>query len=300
VTHRHLICCCAAACLALAVPASSMAADAAGWKPATLSDSQPDVHGFWRPERGGTYSLLLGRVWGGGTAEILRIRELEAEGKPLPNWPSRIVDPADGQIPYQPWARAKQKQIEANVDHPTKQEHLDPQERCFPDGPVRAALLTGMQIEQYPGYVVLSQEANHTFRVIPLDGRHHAPEGVTLWMGDSRGHWEGNTLVVDVTNNNSKGRLDRSGNFASDKVHITERYIFGDKDSFEYRVTFDDPSIYTRPWTLSAKFLRDRIDDPGYEAWEQECQEHENNTTALSKLIDAAGGSQELKTEGKP
>ena len=75
-------------------------------------------------------------------------------------------------------------------------------------------------------------------------------------MGDSRGHWEGNTLVVDVTNNNSKGRLSRAGDFASDKLHVTERFEFLDADHMQYRAVFDDPSTYTRPWTFGFDMKR--------------------------------------------
>jgi hypothetical protein len=273
-----------------AQPAQAAAADApaatAAWTPTRLADGQPDAQGFWRPERAGTYSLLLGHVWGGGVAEVLRERELAQAGKPLPYWPSRIIDPADGQIPYQAWARAKQKDVETNVDHPKRQEHLDPQERCFPDGPVRAQIWAGVEIQQFPGYVVLRQEGNHTWRVVPLDGRPHAPGAIKLWMSDSRGHWEGRTLVIDVTNSNSKGRLDHLGDFASDQVHITERYTFNDDKSFDYRATFVDPTVYTRPWTLAVKFLRAHTDEPGYEAWEQECQEHEKNSADY--IVNAA------------
>lgn len=275
-------------CFALVWCACGVALAADIPAPSKRPDGQPDVQGFWRAERSGTYSLLMGSIWGAGVNEIVANEQLKAEGKPLPSWPSRIIDPADGQIPYQPWARARQQELQAHMENPTRQRHLDPQARCFPNGPIRAPFLDGVQIQQFSGYVVLSHEQNHLYRVVPLDGRPHVPAGVKLWMGDSRGHWEGNTLVIDVTNVNGKARLDQVGNFVSDQVHITQRFIFSDANTFEYRVTVEDPTVFTRPWTLSAKFLRTHIDDPGYEPWEQECQEHEENASALARAIERA------------
>ncbi len=239
-------------------PTASPAGQA--WTPAKLPDGQPDVQGYWTaggtvvvggkavPTRGGTYSITGGPLGGGGEAEVLDNAKLLKEGKPLPSWPSKVVDPEDGQIPYQPWARARQKYIEANVDHPTKQEHLDPQERCFLDGPIRDTFHYEFKIEQYPGYVLILHDG---YRWIPLDNRAHPSQAIKLWNSDSRGHWEGNTLVVDVANSNSKSRLDRSGNFASDKVHIVERYIFNEPNAFTYEATVEDPSVYTRPWKVA-------------------------------------------------
>jgi len=278
------------------VPASAPAAQTA-WSPSLLPDGQPDVRGFYGPQKQGTYSLT--HPSNGGEGEVIRDHELALAGKPIPTWPSRIVDPADGEIPYQPWARAKQKYIEANIDYPTKQEHLDPQQRCFPDGPVRAPIWTGFEIQQYPGYVLIIQDQNHTFRVIPLDGRAHPSQDIKLWMGNSRGHWEGNTLVVDVQNENSKGRLDNIGDFSSDKVHIVERYTFNDPKSFDYRATFDHPSVYTRPWTLNVKYVRQHLDDPAYEPWEAACQEGERNT-ADSLLTEKQAAAARKKDAAKP
>ena len=118
------------------------------------------------------------------------------------------------------------------------------------------------------------------FRLIPLDNRPHVGANLKLWMGDSRGHWEGNTLVVDVTNNNSKGRLSRAGDFASDKLHVTERFEFLDADHMKYSAIFDDPSTYTRPWTFGFDMKRAIFgesnptkDDTHYEQWEEACYE---------------------------
>jgi len=240
---------------------------------ARTPDGQPDVQGFWAAEVGGTYSLVNPRRGGGRLREEL----LERQGKKPPTKQSRVVDSADGQIPYQPWARAKQKDIEDHIDSPTKQEYIDPQARCLPDGAIRSIFWSGYEVLQYPGYFVFVYDQNHPFRIIPLDGRPHIPEEVKLWMSDSRGHWEGNTLVVDVTNTNSKSRLDNEGDFASDKVHIVERFTFTDANTMDYRATIEDPSVYTRPWTIAARMVRAHREEPDYEQWEDACHEGERN-----------------------
>jgi hypothetical protein len=96
-------------------------------------------------------------------------------------------------------------------------------------------------------------------------------------MGDSRGHWEGNTLVVDVTSYNGKSRLSNVGDFASDKAHIVERYTFVDNKTLKYEAAIDDPSVYTRPWTLTSPFHRGHVKERGYEQWEEACHEGERN-----------------------
>ncbi len=248
-------------------------------------DGQPDVQGFWAAEVGGTYSLVNPRRGGGRLREQL----LEREGKKPPTKQSRISDPADGQIPYQPWARAKQQGIQANIDRPARQEYIDPQARCLPDGPVRSIFWSAYQILQFPGYVVFAYEQNHPYRIIPLDGRPHPSQDVKLWMGDSRGHWEGNTLVVDVANNNSKSRLDNEGDFASDKLRIVERYTFVDAKTMEYQATLEDPSVYTRPWTIRARMLRTHLKDADYEQWEDACREGEKNADASLQSAQNGG-----------
>jgi hypothetical protein len=99
-------------------------------------------------------------------------------------------------------------------------------------------------------------------------------------MGDSRGHWEGTTLVVDVTNQNSKGRLDMVGNFSSDSVHVVERFAFVDAGTLDYRATIEDPTVYTRPWTIDSRFVRGRREQ-GIEYWEDACHEGERSADAM-------------------
>ena len=164
--------------------------------------------------------------------------------------PSRVSDPPDGQMPFQPWARAKQQEFLKYLNNPIKPEYVEPFARCAPGGPTKSFEWHGYEIRQFPGYVVFLFDSGN--RVIYLDGRPHLPENLKLWNGDSRGHWEGNTLVVDTTNNNSKARFGRSGEFVSENATIVERFIFDPNgDRFTYDATYTDPTVLTRPFTIT-------------------------------------------------
>jgi hypothetical protein len=106
-----------------------------------------------------------------------------------------------------------------------------------------------LQILQPPGYVVLLFE-RMSWRIIPLDGRAHIADNIRLWQGDSVGHWEGDTLVVDTTNMNGKTWLNEVGDVVSYTEHIVERFTPTDAAKINYRATVTDPVVYTRPWTI--------------------------------------------------
>jgi hypothetical protein len=252
--------------------------------PGHRPDGQPDVRGVWITAVYGM-SCLKDPTRGVGCFE-------DHDGPPTPNRTprkaaaSRIVDTPDGEIPYQPWARKRQQYLLANYFEPTKPEFLDPQQLCLPLGPVRQFTWHDVQIIQYDGYVIFEHEGGHVYQIIPVDGRPHAVANVKLWMGDSRGHWEGNSLVIDVTNNNSKGRLSRAGDFASEGVHNTVRIKFLDAHNARYEAVFDDPSVYTRPWTfgfdlklgvMGGEGADANHNDATYEQWEEACTEGMNN-----------------------
>jgi hypothetical protein len=273
-----------ASCVVTAVVALSAATPSGQqpWQPALLSDGQPDVQGDWDPENTGTFDLTDPRAGGGRLDEILRER---SGVKRVPK-PSRVVDPPDGKIPYQPWAAARQQVLADHADTPTAPEHIDPQARCLPGGVPREMFHSQVRILQSPGYVVILYAQNHVYRIIPLDGRPHVGTHARLWMGDSRGHWEDTTLVVDVTNQNSKGRLDMVGNFASDAVHVVERFAFVDANTLNYRATIEDPTVYTRPWTIASRFVHGRRGQ-GEEYWEDACHEGERSADAMIIHPDA-------------
>ena len=136
---------------------------------------------------------------------------------------------------------------------------LSPWTRCISRGwnGIGSWYSSNYQIFQTPGYVVVFQELIHEPRIIPLDGRPHLPPSVTQWMGDSRGRWEGDTLVVETTNFDPKTSYQGS----RDTLHLTERYTRVDADTIDYRFTVDDPRTFTRPWTVSRPMNRisDRV-----------------------------------------
>jgi hypothetical protein len=142
------------------------------------------------------------------------------------------------------------KEFQANFWNPIKSQYIEPLERCFPAGIPKSLYFLGYEIGQYPGYVVFYFDTGT--RIIYLDGRPHLPENIKLWNGDSRGHWEGNTLVVDVRNQNGKSLFGRSGEFISENGTIQERYIFAnDGTRYTYKALITDPTVYTRPFTVT-------------------------------------------------
>jgi hypothetical protein len=192
--------------------------------------------------------------------------------------PSRTDSP-DGSIPFQPWARAKKiEYIKGQVGDPrgaASIDVLDPILRCLPAAPPRGTIgvyaYNGVQFLQPPGHVVIVTEWNHQARIIPLDGRPHLSKNVKLWTGDSRGRWEGNTLVVDVTNTNGRSWMDQTGSFYSDALHVVERFTIVDKDRMQYEATIEDSNVYTRPWKFYATF--NRAEQSDYELFEYACAE---------------------------
>jgi len=235
------------------------------WPPEHLADGQPDVQGIWSAVSGGSTSLTNPIS---GQADFDRkITGVE------PHVPSRIIDPPDGQIPYQPWAAAKQKQQASDYDHPTRPEHIDTQHRCLISGVPRLYyIVPAFKIIQPRGSLVFIWDEYHAYRVIPLDGHPHVGRSLKLWMGDARGHWEGNTLAIDTTN--LKGaRLTYIGDFHSDNAHVVERLTFVDANTMRYEATIDDPTVFTRPWTLRVAERR----RPDVEMWESACYEGNMN-----------------------
>ena len=223
-------------------------AKAKSFNPPRTPDGKPDFQGFW--------SRIVAR-------NMENIEE-HPQGMDGSGGKSLIVDPPTGRIPYQPWAAAR------------AQEHfgtyINPVQLCFPDAPPKQAYGAGShRIVQTPDHVLFFSEFSHTFRVIPTDGRPHLGPDIPLYMGDSRGRWEGNTLVVDVTGQRDRVWLDHVGNFYSDGVHVVERWTMFDANAVHYQVTIDDPRVYTRPWTMV--FGWERNTEPGYELLENACWE---------------------------
>lgn len=231
-------------------------------------DGQPDIRGFWRVVPFGTYSIedMSLQTLGGNEFET------RAPGG------SRIIDPPNGRIPYQPWAAAKAREILDNHMDP-KPHQLDPQSRCWLQGVPRGMANSESHVIQTPGQLVLLHEFSHSYRVIPLDDRPRLSEHLKLFMGESRGRWDGTTLVIDTTNLNDIPWFDLVGSFHSDALHVTERLTRIDDETMEYRATIDDPKMYTRPWTLGYTLKRNT--DPNWEQWEHACFEGERSLDHL-------------------
>ena len=283
--------------LSAAAVASTVAVAAAGqtgpWTPTRLPDGQPDIRGHWISDAvGGAHSVEDGRD---PDADVIQGRAGERN-------PILIVEPADGRIPYQPAAAARRQQLLRDIFTPTRREHVDPHIRALVDGVPRNNYVPGeMQILQIAGSVVILYESNHSYRVVPLDGR-HPPGQVKLWMGDSRGHWEGNTLVVDVTNFNEDTWFDSHGSFHSDALHVVERWTPAGPDRIDYSVTLEDPKVFTRPWKMAFAINRNR--EKNYEIWEDSRHEGERDVEGIltaGRTEKAAGitGIHEHRREGR-
>jgi len=180
---------------------------------------------------------------------------------------SLIVDPPDGKIPAQTpegRERAAARRAAAREHGPADSyENRSLQERCITRG-LPEVILPGpynnnLQIVQTPGYVVLFTEMIHDARVVPMDGRPHSSPNLRSWMGDSRGRWEGDTLVIDTTNFTDRTSFRGSGA----NLHLIERFTRVDADTIEYRFTLDDPTTWTRPWTVAYPIVK--TDGPIYE-----------------------------------
>ena len=195
---------------------------------------------------------------------------------------SLITDPPDGRLPpLTQQARKKMADLRAETrKHPdSSPEDFGLQTRCvvWPAGGPLPMLPSpynnNYEIFQTKDYVAIEIEMIHDTRIIPLDGSAHLPSSVTQWLGDSRGHWEGDTLVVETTNFTSKTRFRGT----DENLRLTERFTRTAADSLMYQFTVDDPTAFTRPWT--AELPMQATPGPMYEFG---C--HEGNAALLNML----------------
>jgi hypothetical protein len=152
-------------------------------------------------------------------------------------------------IPYLPEAAAKKRENHAN------RLQLDPEVRCYLPGVPRATYMPyPFQIVQSDKYILISYQYASAVRTINMENHRKAP--IDSWMGWSSGHWEGESLVVDVTGLNDQTWLDRAGNFHSDALHVVERYTPRGPDTLNYEATLEDPKVFARPWKISMILYR--------------------------------------------
>jgi len=224
------------------------------------ADGKPDLSGVWIAN--GALRLMAGDA----EAEAARKADIAA-GRPAPK---------TEQPPYKPEA-AKMRQYyldRRGID--------DPMARCLISGVPRINFRPlPFQIIQMPNQLVFLYETHHAFRIIPTDGRPHPDDVEPSYLGDSIAHWEGDTLVVDVTGFNDKTWLVGVGTVHTEKLRVTERYTRDSPDTIRYQVTMDDPEVFTRPWQHEEIFrLR-----PGERIREYECIENNEDLVRIERLL---------------
>jgi hypothetical protein len=242
------------------------------WTPPRTADGQPDLQGTWvnfdsTPfETPGVPQLPAGDP---GVSPPSHWGETSSSTSPAPaRRQSMIVDPPDGKVPVMRWAEEKRDYDLAHLGDSWV--HETPWVRCItrgvPGGMFPAGYNNAYQILQTPGYVVLRYEMIHEARVIPLDGRPHVGKDIRQWNGDPRGHWEGNTLVVDTTNFLGETSLQGS----TSNLHLIERFTRVSSDVLLYKYTVEDPTTWTKPWTVELP-----MSNAGGQMYEYAC--HEGN-----------------------
>jgi hypothetical protein len=266
------------------------------------ADGKPDMSGFWggvqpggvtsiepAPARGGGGGRGAGKGGPPGGGPVAGGPGGAGPGGPAgagPGGPGRgpggapggrggggransIVDPADGKVPYTVAARAKSDALIANgMFH-------EPELHCYMSGvPHNMWVQFGQQTLQTKDYVVFNWEFMHSRRIIPLDNRPHqiTNPAVHLFQGESVGHWEGDTLVVDTTNQNDKTWFDTSGHYKPEDVHVVERFTMTDSNTIEYEATVTSAE-FTQPMVVKGRQTRANANDPNYEQMEFACIE---------------------------
>jgi len=177
-----------------------------------------------------------------------------------------IIDPPDRKLPWRPEEDAKRRDFLLHMNPPVDLRHVELNARCALPG-----LFQGedgnnpYQFLQRAGEVVILYDYNHTSRVIHLDGRPHVGKNIRLFMGDSIGHWDGNTLIADTTNFNGRVAYSREIPYLSDQLHTIERFTIVDANTIDYEASIDDPVLFTKPWKVAGYFARSPKDTQSLE-----------------------------------
>jgi hypothetical protein len=312
---------------------ASLSVAAQNWTPPRTPDGQPDLQGTWtnatvtpfqRPKELGAKQFFTAdeaatfakqRVEQGNADNIEGERGASDLARRAYNnfWVDRgtkvsktmrtslVMDPPDGRVP--PLTPEAQKRYDAFHAHQALHPADGPEdryltERCILFGAAGPPMLpepynNNYAIVQSRGFVAIAVEMNHDTRIIPLDGSPHLPSQITQWTGDSRGHWEGDTLVVDTTNfkfnDQSRFGVGYLDGLTDQNLHVVERFRRTDPNTIIYQATIDDPSVYTKPWTVEISMAKrtDRI-------FEYAC--HEGNYGMMDMLSGAR--AEEKKAAG--
>ena len=222
---------------------------------------------YHHPRLIGTDNPDLNGVWQALNTANWDIRPHAAAPSALPDLLGAIgaVPPGLGvvegnEIPYQPWASDKQREnfegrLTRPLDRETNETTGDPEAKCYMPGVPRATYLPHpFQIVQTQSQVFVAYEFASAARIIHMDSQ--PPSPAPSWMGWSIGHWEGDTLVVEVTDQTELTWFDRAGNFHSDALRVTERYTPITPNHLHYEALIEDPNVFTRPWTISMPLYR--------------------------------------------
>jgi hypothetical protein len=273
------------------------------WSPARTPDGQPDIQGMW---------VTFDSTPFEAPAEQAAPPPTAAAGvNPPAHWAEHdsptsarrramVIEPPDGRVPVMPWAEARRDDDLARLGDSWV--HETPWVRCvtrgFPATMFPAGYNNAHQIVQIPGYVIIASEMIHETRIIPIDGRPRLGAGIRLWNGDSRGRWEGNTLIVETTNFNDKGAIATSaatgrirGIPQTATMKVVERFMPVGPERIDYEVTIEDPKVYTRPWKVALPLNRDQ----SYQMFEYSC--HEGNLAIPNEL--SAGRARDREAGSK-
>jgi hypothetical protein len=215
------------------------------------ADGKPDLSGIWQ--------VLDNSIDGNVEPHAASFGVRAGQGA--------IIDPPNKMIPYLPAALAKRQE---NYKNRAK----DPVSRCFKPGVPRVTYIPfPFQITQSPKMIQITYEFVHNWRSIYINDSKHL-EGIDFYFGDSRARWEGDTLVVDVTNFRDDPEIptwfDASGNYHSDALHVVERWTRTSPDLMVYRATMEDPKVFSRPWTIEVLLYRHQ--EKNFRIMEYECQ----------------------------
>jgi hypothetical protein len=278
----------------------TVAISADTWKQGRTPDGQPDIQGIWLNFDSTPFEApdpKAGRAGGGDPGTGPAPEFADHNHKVSQRRRSMVVDPPDGRVPVMKWAEDRR---DYDLEHiPDAPEHETPWVRCitrgYPAGMFPAGYNNAYQIIQIPGAVVMVFEMIHETRIIPIDGRPKLGVGIRQWNGEPRGHWEGETLVVESTNYNNKGSIATSaatgrlrGIPQSEALRVVERFTRTDANTIDYRVTIEDPKVYSKPWTVALPLNRDDT----YEMFEYSCNEGNyamRNSLSFGRKRDAEG-----------
>lgn len=252
--HRYIVLIIATV-LASAIASACAPAQPQAYQAPRTSDGVPDLSGIWQANNTANWDL---------EAHPAKQGPVFALGAAFSVPPGLGVVEGDGGIPYRPEALAKKK------ENGEKWMTFDPEIKCFMPGIPRATYMPyPFQIVQSATDIVMTYEFASASRVVRMNSAEKSP--APAWMGWSVGRWDGETLVIDVTDHMEETWFDRSGNYHSDALKVTERYTAIDANTLQYHATIEDPKVFSRPWSISMPLYRRR--EPHMQLMEYKCVE---------------------------